>query len=197
MRSAVALQAQEPPSPYLALWNRVEGFDPADLDRALFDQRVVKAQLMRITLHAVSAADYPAFHEAMQGTLRSSRLNDRRFRSDGVSVVDTDALVPDLLDFAATPRVNADVEGWLAARFGAPKPRVWWALRQYGPFVHAVTGGAWSFGPRPSYVGALEQARPGDPAASVRSLVRRYLEGFGPATMRDIAQFSTIVRPPI
>jgi hypothetical protein len=28
-------------------------------------------------------------------------------------------------------------------------------------------------------------------------LVRRYLEGFGPATIQDIAQFSTIYRPPV
>ncbi|HEY4634540.1 MAG TPA: winged helix DNA-binding domain-containing protein, partial [Candidatus Limnocylindrales bacterium] len=141
--------------------------------------------------------DYPAFHEAMQSTLRAARLNDRRFRGEGVSIADTEALVPDLLTFTATLRANRDVEAWLETRFGAPKPRVWWALRQYGPFVHAVTGGPWSFGPRPAYVGARELGRPGDVASSVRTLVRRYLEGFGPATMPDIAQFGTIYRPPI
>jgi hypothetical protein len=193
----VALQAQEPASPYIALWNRLEPFDPFDLDRAFAEQDVVKAQLMRITLHAVAADDYPAFHEAMQSTLRAARLNDRRFRGDGVSIADTEALVPDLLTFTATLRANRDVEAWLEERFGAPKPRVWWALRQYGPFVHAVTGGPWSFGPRPAYVRAREQRRPGDDASSVRTLVRRYLEGFGPATMPDIAQFGTIYRPPI
>ena len=31
----------------------------------------------------------------------------------------------------------------------------------------------------------------------MRRLVRRYLEGFGPATMADIAQFSTMYRPPV
>ena len=35
-----------------------------------------------------------------------------------------------------------------------------------------------------------------DPVASMQWLVRRYLEGFGPATVRDIAQFSTLYRPP-
>ena len=133
----------------------------------------------------------------MQGTLRAARLYDRRFRSEGVSIEDTDALIPDLLEFTATPRTNPDVERWLEERFGAPKPRIWWALRQYGPFVHATTGGPWSFGTSPSYVGARNQARTGDAAASMRSLVRRYLEGFGPATMADIAQFSTIYRPPV
>ena len=41
VRQVVALQAQEPASPYLALWNRVEGFDPADLDRAFRSHAVV------------------------------------------------------------------------------------------------------------------------------------------------------------
>src|SRR6185295_4283421 len=91
-------------SPYLALWNRVAGFDPDELQRAFADQRVVKAQLFRITLHAVVAADYPAFHEAMERTLRGARLYDRRFRSEGVSIEDTMAIVPDLLAFAAIPR---------------------------------------------------------------------------------------------
>jgi hypothetical protein len=197
VRRVVALQAQEAPSPYLALWNRVDGFDAAELDRALGEQEVVKAQLFRITLHAVAADDYPAFHEAMQPTLRGARLYDRRFRSEGVSIEDTEALVPDLLAFAAEPRTNADVEAWLEARFEGPKPRVWWALRQYGPFVHAPTGTAWAFGPRPAYVGAREVGRPDDPAASVRHLVRRYLEGFGPASLADVAQFTTILKPPI
>jgi hypothetical protein len=194
---AVVLQAQEAPSPYLALWNRVKGFDAADLDRAFGAQAVVKTQLFRITLHAVAADDYPAFHEAMQVTLRSARLYDRRFRGDGVSIEDTDALIPELREFAAVPRTNVEVEAWLEARFGAPKPRVWWALRQYAPFVHAGTGGAWTFGSRPAYTGALVHERSGDAAASTRHLVRRYLEGFGPASVADIAGFTTILRPPI
>ncbi|MCJ7711998.1 MAG: winged helix DNA-binding domain-containing protein [Chloroflexi bacterium] len=197
VRRVVALQAQEPASPYVALWNRVDGFDPAELDVAFASQAIVKAQLMRITLHAVMAGDYPPFHEAMQHTLRAARLHDRRFKNEGVSIPDTDALVPDLLEFTSSPRVNREVEAWLEARFGTPKPRVWWALRQCGPFVHAATGGPWSFGSKPSYVGAIDQARPRDVAASTRALIVRYLEGFGPASLRDIAQFGTIYRPPV
>ncbi|HAX25812.1 MAG TPA: hypothetical protein DCX80_12355, partial [Chloroflexi bacterium] len=34
VRQIVALQAQEPASPYLALWNRLAGFDPVELDTA-------------------------------------------------------------------------------------------------------------------------------------------------------------------
>jgi hypothetical protein len=197
VRRVVALQAQEPASPYIALWDRLVDFDPAELDSAFAEQEVVKASLLRITLHAVAATDYPAFHEVMQRTLRAARLDDQRFTREGVSVAEVEALLPDLLEFTATPRTNRDVERWMEARFGAPKPRVWWALRHFGPFVHAGTGGPWTFGPRPTYVRAREEARPGDVQASARRLVRRFLEGFGPASAQDIAQFSTIYRPPI
>ncbi len=136
VRRVVALQAQEPASPYLALWNRVADFDPGSLDVAFADHAIVKATLMRITLHAVDAADYPPFHEAMQRSLRASRLGDPRFTNAGVSTADVEALVPDVVDFAARPRMNADVEGWIDERFGVlPKPGVWWALRTFGPFV--------------------------------------------------------------
>src|SRR4029079_19494749 len=45
--------------------------------------------------------------------------------------------------------------------------------------------------------GSRPAQTPAYPAASFKPLARRYLEGFGPATMPDVAQFSTIVRPPI
>src|SRR4051794_21185784 len=105
----VALQAQEAASPYIALWSRVAPFDARDLDAAFAGHAVVKATLMRVTLHAVDASDSPAFHEAMQPTLRAARLNDRRFRSEGVSVEDVETLTPDVLAFAAEPRRNEDM----------------------------------------------------------------------------------------
>jgi winged helix DNA-binding protein len=197
VRRAVALQAQEPASPYIALWNRVAEFDASELHQAFVEQRVVKAQLFRITLHAVAAEDYPAFHESMEPTLRAARLHDRRFRAEGVSIEDTIALIPDLLEHLATPRTNVDVERWLEDRFGESRPRIWWALRQYGPFVHASTGGPWTFGPRPAYVAALARDRWGDQARAEAYYVRRYLEGFGPATVQDIAGFGPMLRPPV
>jgi hypothetical protein len=192
----VALQAQEPASPYIALWNRLAGFDSSDLDRAFADGAVVKGQLIRITLHAVDVADYPAFHLAMQRTLRGARLNDRRFTRTGLTTADADELMPEVLAFTGQPRTNAEAEAWLDERLGVTeKPGVWWAFRQYGPIWHHPTGGPWSFGTRPAYVAA--RADPAsDPAVSMQWLARRYLEGFGPASVQDLAQFSTIYRPP-
>src|SRR5215216_5408174 len=53
------LQAQYSPSPYIALWTRLQGFEHDHLTRALTDRTIIKASLMRWTLHLVSARDYP------------------------------------------------------------------------------------------------------------------------------------------
>ena len=202
VRRLVALQAQEPASVYLALWTRLADFEPADLDAGLADQRLLKATLMRITLHVLHADDYPALHEAMQPMLRAARLNDGRFRAAGLSVEEYEALVPQVIEFASSPRTNAEVEAWLDERLGElPKPSVWWAMRHVAPFVHAPTGGPWSFGQRPSFRAAPRLQRSGDWEAAMRVLVRRYLAGFGPATLDDVAQFGmfyrTLLRPVI
>ena len=195
VRRVVALQAQEPASPYVALWNRVEGFDPAALDLAFVARDVVKGTSVRITLHVVHADDHAALHEAMQPTLRASRLNDGRFRVAGVTIADVDALVAEVLAQTATPRSNADMDAWFDGRLGVlERPGVWWAMRTYAPVVHAPTGGPWSFGQRPMYVAAPDQSRAGDPEHALRHLVRRYLEGFGPASVVDIAKFAMVQR---
>jgi len=196
VRRIVALQAQDAASPYIALWNRVSGFRPGDLDAAFASRAVVKATLMRITLHTVVLDDHDPFLDAMQPTLRAARLHDRRFRRTGLSADDADALLPDVLAFASQPRTNADVEAWLDERIGvSPKPGVWWAMRQYGPFVHAPTGGPWSFGPRPAYVAAPSSTTSPTAGDPLQWLVRRYLAGFGPASVLDVAQFGLINRP--
>jgi len=197
VRRVVALQVQTPASPYLALWNRLTDFDPADLDAAFANHQLVKATLMRITVHAVHADDHPAMHAAMQPTLRGARLGDARFTSTGLTAADADAVVPDLLKFLAKPRTGPEAEAWLDARLGGAPKRLWWALRHYAPVWHAPTGGPWSFGTRPSYIAATTR-RPlvdSDVAATtLQTLIRRYLEGFGPASIADMAQFALVQR---
>jgi hypothetical protein len=190
VRRVVAIQAQAPASPYLALWNRVAGFEAAELDAAFAGREVVKATSIRITLHAVLAEDYPHFHTAMTPALRGSRLSDRRFTSTGMSAADVDAVLADVLEFAAQPRTVQELQQMLAERIGRDEPRVWWALRTLAPLWHAPIGPPWSFGHRPAFV-ASGVASP-DPDTSVQYLIRRYLEGFGPASARDFTQFAIL-----
>jgi hypothetical protein len=195
VRRVVALQAQSAASPYIGLWARLADFDPADLDRAFVDGTVVKASLMRLTLHAVAADDHRPFHVAMQSLLRKSRLEDPRFTVGELSAVEVEAMLAEVLAFLGEGRTNAEVEAWLAERLGAEAGRqAWWAIRTFAPLVHAVTGRPWSFGPRPAYRVAPAPHDRDDPAAALPILVRRYLEGFGPASVADISQFTIIPR---
>jgi hypothetical protein len=161
-------------------------------------RRTVKATLMRLTLHAVHAEDYRAFREAMEPTLRGSRLGDPRFTASGLTAGDADVLVPDLLKYADRPRTAAEMGGWLDERRSTPtQPAAQRMLRQYTPLWHAPTGGPWQFENRPSYVAPDTRPVLGDPDASaegLRTLIRRYLEGFGPASVADMAQFALVQR---
>nr|WP_237330946.1 winged helix DNA-binding domain-containing protein [Streptomyces sp. BA2] len=200
MRRVVALQAQQPVSPYLALWNRLTGFTAADLDAAFTERSLIKATLMRITLHVVHAEDYPAFRATMQPTLYASRLGFR-FAASGLTPADADELVPELLDFADHPRTSAQMQAWVEERLGAEKKEgVWWGLKAYAPLHHAPTDAPWSFGLRPSFVaarsGPVPTGREADPQA-LRTLILRYLGGFGPASVADVAQFAMVQRAPV
>ncbi|MFB7009078.1 MULTISPECIES: winged helix DNA-binding domain-containing protein [unclassified Streptomyces] len=200
VRRVVALQAQHPASPYLALWNRLTDFAPAELDAGFTGRSVVKATLMRITLHAVHAEDYPAFRAAMQPTLYASRLGFR-FAATGLTPADADELVPELLAFTRSPRTSAQMQAWVEERTGAEKKDgAWWGLKVYAPLHHAPTDAPWSFGPRPSFVaagtGAAPTGRAVEPQA-LRTLILRYLAGFGPASVADVAQFAMVRRAPV
>ncbi|MEV0390186.1 winged helix DNA-binding domain-containing protein [Nonomuraea sp. NPDC050643] len=195
VRRMVALQAQHAASPYLALWNRITAFDPADLDAAFTDRKIVKATLLRITLHAVHADDHPHLHEAMQPSLRGARLGDPRFTRSGITPADADALVGDLLAFADQPRFADEIQSWIQERLGVPPKGVWWALRTYAPLLHAATGAPWSFGARPAYVAAgIPPTLGAEADQALQRLVLRYLEGFGPASAVDVAQFALVTR---
>ncbi|MEU0399437.1 winged helix DNA-binding domain-containing protein [Streptomyces sp. NPDC006197] len=198
VRRVVGLQAQHPGSPYVALWNRVADFDPEQLDGALHRFELVRSTLMRLTLHLVHAEDYRAFREGMEPTLRGSRLHDPRFTAAGFTAADADALLPGLLAYAGSARTGAELRRHLEEGRGGPVEAVVWRMvRQYAPLWHAPTGPPWSFGTAQSFVTAAELPSLADPeasAAGLAALVRRCLEGFGPASVADVAQFTTAPR---
>jgi hypothetical protein len=69
-RAAIAhlagLQAQAPLAPYVGLWTRLAGFAHNDLKNLLSERTVVRAHLMRNTVHLVTAADFLSFRPLFQ-----------------------------------------------------------------------------------------------------------------------------------
>ncbi len=193
VRSVLALQAQEPAAPYLALWNRIDGFDANDLDQALADGAIVKASLFRFTLHAVEAGDVSWARAAMQSRVRDAGYHDV-LDDIGLTAERVDEILERLSVMMAEPHDNADMERALSEvvpEAGEPA-RLWSALRMVGAFRHAPTTDPWSFGRRPAFVPCMVAAA--DEPAAIAELVRRYLTAFGPATIADMSQFTILKR---
>ena len=184
------LQAQEPATPYIALWARLHDLDAAELDQALVARDLVKATLHRSTLHLVSTTDYLASIGALQAVTRTRWMQEQR----GLPVVrGLPELTEESLAYAQEPRTNVQLlyhDGTL----GEPVPadELWRRIRRYGAFLHVPGGGPWGYGRRPVQVAAsawLAQP-PDDEAGSLEHVVRRHLRAFGPARPADIGQWS-------
>ena len=64
----VGMQAQWPPAPYVGIWTRTTSFRRDALERELVRGTIVKATVMRQTLHLVALADYALIRAAMSET---------------------------------------------------------------------------------------------------------------------------------
>lgn len=175
------LQAQWAPAPYVGLWTRVEGFRREALEQALLSRRIVRAVLMRGTIHLVSLADYGRFGAAVGPP--------PWLRSDAADL--GDRLHTAIREFGSVPRTRAEVMEYLAHEHGVEPPNAeaaWYALRTRSRLTHAPESGLWRQNGRTRYV-SIEHP-PADPADARTDLVRRYLGAFGPATRADIAVWS-------
>ena len=84
------LQAQVPSPPYVGLWTRLRDFRREELSRLMEERLVVRATLMRATLHLMTAEDYLLLRPALQPALTRSMNSIARMRLEGV---DLDRLV--------------------------------------------------------------------------------------------------------
>src|SRR2546430_3442968 len=94
------IQSQDLEAPYRALAARLDGFRRADLDRALERRSVVKATLMRGTLHIVSARDHRPFVAALLPSLQRQYARARLVEAPPEAI---DALAQRALAFATEP----------------------------------------------------------------------------------------------
>jgi hypothetical protein len=199
VEAVAALQAQEPASPYIALWARLAGFDSMRLDGALAARELVKGTLMRRTVHIVSASDYRALWVATQASLTGIRRTDRRDVPDARLLGGLRAFAKDL---ASEPRSLPELRAGLTERDGRSRDELLWWLRWVHPLIHLPAAVPWSYARRPLLVDAdawLPAGEWPDPVSAIDRLVRRYLGAFGPASVADIARWAGIpvaaVRP--
>src|SRR3954454_23683954 len=80
LEAVAGIQAQDPVAPLFGLAARLDGFDAGALTRALHRRSVVRATLMRGTVHLVSARDYLRLEPAVRpmiGDLHRQYLRGR------------------------------------------------------------------------------------------------------------------------
>jgi hypothetical protein len=191
----VGLQAQAPNAPYVALWSRLDGFDPAELATLLYERRAVRGWFQRGTVHLVTARDAGTLRALVQPA--AVRMFTGSPFSKDVGGLDVARLLPvgrALLDEA--PRTRAELGRLLAERFpGHDGVAMAFAVNILVPVVQVPPRGIWGAS-GPAALAPLESwlGTPLDPDPSVDAVVLRYLGAFGPGTVKDAQTWSGLTR---
>ena len=179
------IQAQYAPSSYIGLWSRLEGFERDDLTRALERRTVVQGTLMRVTIHLVSARDYPLLAEGVRERRRQWWLTSHRGKIDARKIAAAARRARSFL--ADGPRRRSEVVEYLGA-----DNVTWNGVGVLIDLVRAPPSGTWEQRRADLYAAADDWLGPSDATAEqgLDLLVRRYLGGFGPASLKDVASWA-------
>jgi hypothetical protein len=197
----VGMQAQAPDPPYVGLWARLEGFDPAELGGLVTDRSAVRATLMRGTIHLVTADDGLAIRALVQPMLERGVYTNSSFgrhRLDGVDIDKLLAAGRELVD--ERPRTVAELREALGPMWpDREAASLAQAVRGLLPMVHVPPRGVWRrSGPVALTTFEAWLGRgPDDDAASgsgIEALVLRYVAAFGPASVLDAQTWSGLTR---
>ncbi len=185
------MQSQALSAPYIGLWTRLHSFDRAEMTRLIRERALVKATLIRGTLHLVTAADYLRFRSTIQPVLDLGLAAITKNRDKGG--FDPAVVLEEGRAFLAeTPRSFADITAHFSARYPtADMGSIRYMLRTQIPLVVVPDGGVWAYPGNPKFTLAetwFDQPVP--QADARRELVFRYLAGFGPATVSDMQTWS-------
>nr|MBA2600491.1 winged helix DNA-binding domain-containing protein [Actinomycetota bacterium] len=191
------LQTQYAPSAYIGLWSRLRDFRKETLTQALEKRRIVQATMMRITIHMATVPDYKLFSAGTRKSRRKVWLSyHRRHAGD----LDMPAVARSVRKHLADgPRNQAELVELLESD-GFPRI-AWSGAGLWVDLVRVPPSGTWAkrradlYGLAADWIGPYQE----DERAGIEHLARRYLSGFGPAPVTDIANWAglqvTALRP--
>jgi hypothetical protein len=176
------LQAQYAPSMYIGLWSRVEGLERDAVTRGLERRSIVQASMMRATIHLVSKRDYWPFVVGIRRGLREwwLRTHGRDLRRREIAANDRKVRRA----FRGKTLSRAELEEVIGRR--------WAGAGVFVDLVRVPPSGTWER--RRADLFALAEEWVGPENASedegIERLIRRYLQGFGPARPTEIADWA-------
>ena len=176
------IQAQYAPSMYVGLWTRLEDFERDQLTRALERGSVVQGTLMRATIHLVSKQDYWRFAAGIRKDQLEWWL---RVHGRGTDTAELKADARKVRRAMAGKTLGrAELEKVLGKRLGLSGLAL--------DLVRVPPSGTWERRRADLYALATDWVGPEDskPKEGIELLVRRYLQGFGPARPTEIADWA-------
>jgi winged helix DNA-binding protein len=184
----VGMQAQAAAGPYIGIWTRVASFRRASLERQLRRGTVVKATVMRQTLHLVTRRDYALLRAAFSETNFPDQSEQAK------------RLAPSMREFVGDrPVTTAEVLAHLEEEHGLggfEALRAWRGARVRAHLLHHPETALWNAPPRGRFL-AVDEPEEHDPTDARAEIIRRYLLAFGPASRRDIGAWSMMHVPEI
>jgi hypothetical protein len=190
----LGLQAQAPLPPYIALWSRLEGFDPHELGRMLSEREAVRLTLMRGTVHLVTVDDALRLRPLTQGVIERGFNGAFRRRIADIDPRELARGTREILEAGAL--TGREIANHLIERgVGTDLEAIGIAVRVYTPLVQVTPRGVWGKSGQARY--ATIEAWTGrelERAPSVDDVVLRYLRAFGPASVKDAQTWSGLTR---
>jgi hypothetical protein len=176
------MQAQLAKPPFVGLWTRLENFDAGDLRALIAKRQVVRATLMRGTIHLVTTDDFLAWRMPIQPVLAAIGGEQDVVRLTPIA----------RRFFDAEPCTFDALRKHLAERFPDGDARqMAYVVRMHLPLVLVPDDSPWGWaGNAPFAVAETYLGRKIAKSTDARELVLRYLAAFGPATAADFQTWS-------
>ncbi len=194
----VAMQGQFPNSPYLGLRTRLAPFAHENLAKLLRDGAVVRSLTLRRTVHVSSGKDYSWLRPAVQPVVATA-LKSSYYASeiDGLDLDELTRVGRELL--AGSTLTRKEFGRLLAERFpGRHGGRLADTVEVTAALTHTAQNAAWGGWRHPSNVAVtLAEEQTGVPLSEgrdLKTLIRRYLAAFGPASVMDVQAWSGLTK---
>jgi hypothetical protein len=189
----LAIQAQWPKPPFIALFSRLVDFERAELSRLAKKNAIVRGTAFRGTIFVMTAKDFVTFRSAIQPTLEravTSIAGKRLGRTDLGHVVDAGRAF-----FAAKPGTFEELRSALTEKAKSKEDirAMAYLVRMRLPLLQVATDVAWGWHASCDF--ALAESLVGEPFAKMpqlEALVLRYLAALGPATVADAQSFTGV-----
>jgi hypothetical protein len=192
VEALVGLQAQVPSNPYVALWSRIDGFDPLELSDAVASGAVVRASVIRPTIHLVTRADAQrlaplnapvlaaAFRPPFGKPLEQAGADPAEVAAAGLALLHEHG-----------PQTRVQLSERLAPRWpDAPADALAQAVTSLNPVVQVPPRGQWGASAQATWAPLPDALHEGD----LDALVPRYLAAFGPAAVADMRIWSRLTQ---